>query len=128
MPFSKSRYALSATALSAGLLALAGNGMAAELTFWSMWNETEPQAKALATIMESYTAANPETTFKVVWNGRQNQTKLRGALQAGTKVDIMDQDGDQLVGGLQKEGLAYDLGGVIDDELKNALLPGTLDI
>lgn len=128
MLFSKSRYALSATAISAGLLAFAGNGMAAELTFWSMWNETEPQAMALATIMKNYTAAHPETTFKSVWNGRQNQTKLRGALQAGSKVDFMDQDGDQLVGGLQKEGLAYDLGGIIDDEMKNALLPGTLDI
>ena len=128
MPFSRSRYALSATALSVGLMAIPGDGMAAELTFWSMWNETEPQAMALATIMETYTAANPATTFKVVWNGRQNQTKLRGALQAGTKVDFMDQDGDQLVGGLQKEGLAYDLGGVIDADLKNALLPGTLDI
>ena len=128
MPFSRSRYALSVTALSVGLMAIPGDGMAAELTFWSMWNETEPQAMALATIMETYTAANPATTFKVVWNGRQNQTKLRGALQAGTKVDFMDQDGDQLVGGLQKEGLAYDLGGVIDADLKNALLPGTLDI
>ena len=128
MLFSKSRYALSATVLSAGLLAFGGNAIAAELTFWSMWNETEPQAKALATIMKNYTAAHPETTFKTVWNGRQNQTKLRGALQAGTKVDFMDQDGDQLVGGLQKEGLAYDLSSTIDADLKNALLPGTLDI
>ena len=128
MLFSKSRYILSATAMSAGLMAFGGNGMAAELTFWSMWNETEPQAVALATIMKNYTAAHPETTFKSVWNGRQNQTKLRGALQSGSKVDFMDQDGDQLVGGLQKEGLAYDLGGIMDDEMKNALLPGTLDL
>ena len=128
MLFSASRYALSVAALSAGLIVSAGTGSAAELTFWSMWNETEPQAKALQIIMDTYTAAHPETTFSVVWNGRQNQTKLRGALQAGTNVDFMDQDGDQLVGGLQKEGLAYDLGGIVDDELKSAMLPGTLDL
>ena len=67
---------------------------AVELTFWSMWNEPEPQAAALKTIMDAYTKANPDTTFKVVWNGRGNQTKLRAALQAGTPVDFMDQDAD----------------------------------
>lgn len=112
-------------ALSLGLLAGVAN--AAELTFWSMWNEPEPQAAALRKIMDNYTKANPDTTFKVVWNGRQNQTKLRSALQAGTQVDIADQDGDQLAGGLQKEGLGYDLSGDLGDA-KAALLPGVLDL
>lgn len=112
-------------ALSLGLTAGAAN--AAELTFWSMWNEPEPQAAALRKIMDNYTKAHPETTFKVVWNGRQNQTKLRSALQAGTKVDFADQDGDQLAGGLQKEGLGYEIAADLGDT-KSALLPGVLDL
>jgi raffinose/stachyose/melibiose transport system substrate-binding protein len=110
------------------LFAFSGSAPAAELTFWSMWNDLEPQAKALQTIMGNYTKAHPETTFKAVWNGRQNQTKLRGALQAGTPIDFMDQDGDQLAGGLQKEGLGYQLDGEVDDAFKGVFLPGAFDI
>lgn len=122
------RQALSVVALAAGLGFATSAAKSAELAFWSMWNETEPQAKALQQIMDNYTAANPDTTFKVAWNGRQNQTKLRSALQAGTPVDFMDQDSDQLAGGLQKEGLGLDLTNELGDDLKAAFLPGTLEL
>jgi ABC-type glycerol-3-phosphate transport system substrate-binding protein len=88
------------------------------LVFWSMWNEPEPQAVALQTLMDSFTALHPNITFEVVWNGRENQTKLRTALAAGTQVDFMDQDSDQLAGGMMSEGLGY----ALDDWLtQNAL-------
>ena len=125
---SQSRYALSVVAIASGLLAFAGSASSAELTFWSMWTEPEPQAQALKTIMAAYTKAHPQTTFKAVWNGRQNQTKLRGALQAGTSVDFMDQDSDQLAGGIQKQGLAYELDGQMDDAFKSVILPGVFDL
>ncbi|MDO5646777.1 ABC transporter substrate-binding protein [Paracoccus sp. (in: a-proteobacteria)] len=101
---------------------------AAELVYWSMWNENEPQAEALKQIMADYTAANPETTFNVVWNGRQNQTKLRQALAAQTPVDLMDQDSDQLAGGLQLQGQLRDLSSDLTDDVKNAMLPGVLSL
>lgn len=123
-----SRYGLSIAALASGLLTFAGQAAASELVFWSMWNEPEPQAAALRDIMDAYTKAHPETTFKVVWNGRGNQTKLRSALQAGTKIDFMDQDGDQLVGGLQKQGQAYQLDEGLGADFKDTLLPGTYDL
>jgi len=123
-----SRKPLLCAAVMSSLIAYAGGASAAELTFWSMWNEGEPQAQALQTIMKSYTASHPDTTFKTVWNGRQNQTKIRGALQAGTQIDLMDQDGDQLVGGLQKEGLLYALDDVLSQKVKDSFLPGTLGI
>ena len=89
-----------------------------ELVFWSMWNESEPQAQALTKLMDSFTASHPNITFSVVWNGRENQTKLRTALSAGTVVDFMDQDSDQLAGGMMSEGLGY----ALDDWLsQNAL-------
>jgi raffinose/stachyose/melibiose transport system substrate-binding protein len=116
-----------AAVLALGMMAGAGSANAAELVFWSMWNEPEPQAAALRKVMDNYSKAHPETTFKVVWNGRQNQTKLRAALQAGTPVDFADQDGDQLAGGLQKEGLGYEITADLADT-KAALLPGVLDL
>jgi len=119
---------MSIAVLASGLMALAGQANASELVFWSMWNEPEPQAAALRSIMDAYTKANPDTTFKVVWNGRGNQTKLRGALQAGTKVDFMDQDGDQLVGGLQKQEQAYQLDEALGPDFKDTLLPGAYDL
>lgn len=123
-----SRRALAASVFALGLAGGVSTVSAEELVFWSMWNEPEPQAAALRKAMESYTAAHPETTFKVVWNGRQNQTKLRAALQAGTQVDFMDQDADQLAGGLQKEGLGYDLTADLDQATRDAFLPGTLEL
>ncbi len=101
---------------------------AGEVVYWSMWNEAEPQAKALTEIMDAYTAKHPETTFKVVWNGRQNQTKLRQALAAGTPVDLMDQDSDQLAGGLQLQKQLRNIAGELDAGVKDALLPGVLTI
>ncbi len=68
------------------------------------------------------------TTFKVVWNGRGNQTKVRSALQAGTKIDLVDQDGDQLAGGLQKQGQGYPLDTALGADFKNTLLPGAYDL
>lgn len=128
MVLSVSKKSLLGMTVASSMIACSSGAMASELTFWSMWNEAEPQAQALQTIMDNYTAENPDTTFKAVWNGRQNQTKIRGALQAGTQIDLMDQDGDQLVGGLQKEGLLYALDGDLDQSVKDTFLPGTLEI
>ncbi|MDR3373780.1 MAG: ABC transporter substrate-binding protein [Ancalomicrobiaceae bacterium] len=120
------RGTCAALAFSTALAASAAS--AGQVVYWSMWNQTEPQAIAIKKIMDAYTAAHPETTFSVVWNGRQNQTKLRTALQGGIKVDLMDQDSDQLAGGLQKQGLARDVSGDLTAETKAALLPGTLEL
>ncbi|MDR3516875.1 MAG: ABC transporter substrate-binding protein [Azospirillaceae bacterium] len=128
MPQKSSRSRLAALAVCAGAVVGANQVHASELVFWSVWNEPEPQAVALRKIMSAYSQKHPETSFKVVWNGRQNQTKLRGALQAGIPVDLMDADADQLAGGLQMDGLGYDLTGELTGETKSAFLPGVLDL
>ena len=122
------RYGASIVAVASGLTLAGMPASASELVFWSMWSEPEPQAAALKSIMSAYSKAHPETTFKVAWNGRGNQTKLRSALQAGAKIDFMDQDGDQLVGGLQKQGQAYQLDEALGPDFKNTLLPGAYDL
>ncbi len=86
---------------------------ATEITYWSFWNEPEPQAKVLKELVAEYEAANPGVTFKIAWNGRQNQTTVRNALAAGSKIDLMDADMDGLNGGLAGHGAAIALDGLL---------------
>ena len=103
-----------------------------EITYWSFWNEPEPQAQVLKALMDEYSAANPDVTFNVVWNGRQNQTTVRNALAGGTSIDLMDADMDGLNGGLVGQGAAVALddlvasdsadGGTVGEAIYPALL------
>jgi raffinose/stachyose/melibiose transport system substrate-binding protein len=108
---------------------------ATRLVYWSMWNEAEPQAQALKTIIGRYEKSNPGVTFQVVWNGRQNQTKVRGAIAAGSQIDLVDQDADQIAAGLVRENQAFPLNTLFDAKapgdsvaLRNVLMPGTVDL
>lgn len=106
---------ISGLSLAASLLA--GTSWAdTELTYWSFWNEPEPQAQVLNALIDAYTAENPDVTFNVVWNGRQNQTTVRNALAAGTNIDLMDADMDGLNGGLAGQGGALALDGLLSSE------------
>lgn len=113
----------------------AAEGEPVELVFWSMWNEGENQALALQEIFKAFEAANPNITVKATWNGRQNQTTLRTALAGGTKVDLMDQDADQVAGGMVAAGMGYDLAELLDstalDEdvpFRDVFVPGVLNM
>ncbi|MBN1963119.1 MAG: carbohydrate ABC transporter substrate-binding protein [Anaerolineae bacterium] len=122
------------------LLAAIGGGVAAqdepiELVYWSMWNETEGQALVIQDWIAAFEELHPNITINAVWNGRQNQTLVRTALAGGTVIDIVDQDADQIAGGLMLEGLGLPLNDYLDmpalDEdvpLRDVFLPGTLDL
>ncbi len=105
------------------------------LEFWSMWNVSEPQALALQKYIEAFEAEHPNIKINATWNGRENQTKLRSALAGGTKVDFMDQDADQIAGGLMAEGMGYKLNDYLkqpsldyDGTVADAFLPGVIDL
>jgi ABC-type glycerol-3-phosphate transport system substrate-binding protein len=105
------------------------------LVYWSMWNKTEPSAIALTEIIGKFETANPNITITAVWNGRENQTKVRTALGANTVIDFVDQDASQIAGGLMKEGLLLPLDDMLNsnalDEavpFKDVFNPGTLDL
>lgn len=89
---------------------------ATEISYWSFWNEPEPQAQVLKELIAEYEAAHPDVTFKIAWNGRQNQTTVRNALAGGAKIDLMDADMDGLNGGLAGQGAAI----ALDDLLASA--------
>jgi len=111
-----------------------GGGAKVNLVYWSMWNKTEPSAVALSTIIQKFEAKYPNITITAVWNGRENQTKVRTALGANTTIDIVDQDGDQIAGGLMQEGLLLPLDDMYNstalDEnttFKDVFNPGVVD-
>ena len=40
------------------------------LSYWSMWNQNEPQALVIQDWIKGFEAANPTVTIKATWNGR----------------------------------------------------------
>lgn len=121
--------------LSISLGGVAAQGDEIELVYWSMWNETEGQALVIQQWIADFEAANPNIKINAVWNGRQNQTLVRTAMAGGTQIDIVDQDADQIAGGLMLEGFGLPLNDYLEtpalDEdvpLKDVFLPGTLEL
>ena len=106
------------------------------LVYWSMWNETEGQALVLQDAIAKYEADHPNITINAVWNGRQNQTLVRTAMSAGTVIDLMDQDEDQIAGGLQRDGQGLALNDLLKQPaldhdgvtIADVFLPGTLNM
>lgn len=67
-----------------------------EITYWSMWNSTENQAKV---IQEAADAYEKETGVHVniEWKGRDVKTLIGSALQAGEDIDLYDDDYQRVV-------------------------------
>jgi len=93
------------------------------LVFWSMWNEQEPQALVIQKWITAFEAEYPNIKIEAVWNGRENQTKARTALAGGTVIDLIDQDADQIAGGMMSEGLGYPLDEFLDQKALDEDVP-----
>ncbi len=78
--------------LVAVLAACGGNDDKTEIVYWSMWNQTEPQAIALQEAIDDFEAKNEDIKVTVEWNGREIRNTLLPALQNGTKIDMWDED------------------------------------
>ena len=62
-----------------------------ELTYWSMWNSTEGQAKVIQEAADAY-YAKTGIKINIEWKGRDVKKLIQPALDAGEKVDIFDTD------------------------------------
>lgn len=88
---------LLASAMVAGMTAgVAAEDAAADysgvtLTFWSMWNSTEPQGQI---IQEAADAFSEQTgaTINIEWKGRDINTLIQSSLEAGENIDIFEDD------------------------------------
>ena len=73
-------------------------GEGGSLVYWSMWESTEPQGQAIQEAVDAFTA---ETGIKVdvQFKGRTGiREGLQPALDAGTNIDLFDEDIDRVNG------------------------------
>ena len=62
-----------------------------ELTYWSMWNATEGQAKVITEAAQAY-EAKTGVHINLEFKGRDIRNLIGPALDAGEKIDIFDTD------------------------------------
>lgn len=104
-----------AGAVGAGLLlsgcsaAAVDDGEKTKIVYWSMFNQGEPLQVVLQQITDEFEAENPDIEVEINWAGRDVLTKLQGAVQAGTQVDITDQSNDRLLNSVVINDLALPL-------------------
>ena len=82
-------------------------------TYWSMWEKGEPQQKVIAQAIEDF-EEQYDVTVNVNWTGRDVVTALKPRLLAGENIDMTDQSGEELYGGL----VANDVAGKMNDVLE----------
>lgn len=64
--------------------------LSGELTYWSMWNDTEPQGEAWQEIINGFMDKYPNVKVNVQWCGRDNKKILKPALEGGEVIDIFE--------------------------------------
>jgi ABC-type glycerol-3-phosphate transport system substrate-binding protein len=67
-----------------------GSGGGETFTYWSMWQESEPQGKVVAAAIADF-EQETGVDVQVEWQGRDNVTKLVAALRSGDVPDLIDQ-------------------------------------
>ncbi|MGW4646861.1 ABC transporter substrate-binding protein [Kitasatospora sp. NPDC004289] len=83
------RLLLAAALAVSALSACGGSDEGSSFTYWSMWNQNEPQAKVIQAAAEQFTR---ETGTKVTiqWQGRQVIQKITPSLKSGAAADLVD--------------------------------------
>ncbi|HIX28818.1 MAG TPA: extracellular solute-binding protein [Candidatus Blautia stercoravium] len=96
-----------------------------EITYWSMWNSTEPQAKVIQEAADAYEKESG-VHVNIEWKGRDIKTLIGTALEAGEKIDLFDDDYQRVVSNT-KEYLA-DLTDMADKvDFESHVMPVILD-
>src|SRR5438105_1949340 len=94
----------------------AAAGAGGEFTYWSMWQEKEPQAQVIKAAIESFTK-DTGVKVKVEWQGREVMKKLTPSLRTKAVADLVDQSMGQLGNGLANAGQSADLTSVYNLEV-----------
>src|SRR5699024_3168499 len=102
-------------ALTVAALALAGcsggdsGGGDGTVTYWSQWEEGEPQAEILQDAIDDFT---DETGIEVEveWQGRQIMQKVQPLLRSGDVADVVDASSNDIRATLVRADQARDLG------------------
>lgn len=85
------------------------------LTYFSMWNEGEPQQVVLQRAITSFEASTG-IDVDVLWAGREVMTSVRAALSAGDPVDLIGFEAEPMAA-LVNEGETLSLGSLLDQQI-----------
>lgn len=88
---SSSSVAASSTAANAADDTLSGT-----IEYWSSWSETENQALVLKQAADAFTQLHPNVKINFTFNGRDNRNLVVSAIEAGTQIDLMDANIDNV--------------------------------
>ena len=94
------------TAETTGDTAAPADYSGVELTYWSMWNNTEPQGQVLQEAADAF-SEQTGATINIEWKGRDIKTIVMAALESGEKIDLFE-DSDSNMATVYKDYL-YDL-------------------
>ncbi|NUO97169.1 MAG: extracellular solute-binding protein [Nonomuraea sp.] len=83
-----------------------------QFTYWSMWEENEPQAEVIKEAIDAFTKESG-VQVKVEWQGRKVLQKLTPALRSGDVPDLVDQDGNSIRGAMVSNGQNRDMSAVM---------------
>lgn len=93
---SASSSSASAVTSTASASATEESKLEATLEYWSSWSETENQALVLQEAADSFMKENPGVKINFTFNGRDNRNLVGSAIEAGTKIDMMDANADNI--------------------------------
>ena len=79
--------------------AFSGAAFASTITYFSMWNSGEPQAKVLKTVISDF-EKQTGNKVNVTWSGRDVLTTIRPRLLTGNAPDVVDQSFSELYAAL----------------------------
>ena len=66
------------------------------IEYWSSYGPNESQGIVLQQAADDFMKANPGVTINMTFNGRDNRNLAPSAIQAGTEVDMMDANADNI--------------------------------
>lgn len=118
----KTRAMMISSVLAAGALVLAGcSGDDSEagsgtVTYWSQWEQNEPQAEVLQGAIDDFTAETG-IEVEVEWQGRQVLQKVQPLLRLGDVPDVVDASSNDIRATLVRAGQARDLGGLFATQI-----------
>lgn len=106
-----------------------GTELSGELTYWSQWNETEPQGEVWQHIIDGFMEKYPNVKVNVQWCGRDNKKILKPALEGGETIDVFEYPLEINLNEFVLDQTPY-LDKVYDEEtgksIKDLLLPSLL--
>lgn len=82
------------------------------LTYWSMWNANEGQAKVIQEAVDAFTASTG-IKVNIEWRGRDIVNQITAALESKTAIDIFDDDYQRIA--QQYNAHLADLGTLVAD-------------